>query len=557
MANKTAIIAAGTNDASSQSALTTTNITNTITKLQNEGYEVVVIPPNPTSYGVQHDAVVAAAALKGVGIHEGTYSTTNTAQLTSASATQIRNTYPNAFIVGDDNAVLINNGVVTPNAINARTSDVIYNAVNMTDFLTNYDGGGTTNVFTSGNTSSYKPPVTTTSQSDAYSLANPASALGMTDFSAGLSSFNDYLDTKHHIQEELVAGTQDLGRAIVKAEYSYTMRELLCGLLAGKGLKLPNIQMCLSMNLRGLLGMDGITGTLQDALNQAQGMVDQFLDHTSINNVLGRLNGIIQEASSIANMINFCGTPIQPQAIPNMLEGAFGSFLGAGQNIVNALGEVIPSEVSACASLGADGKPQFKANIFNGGALKTIGDNLSAIQNGSIGSTALSEIVGSLNSVSDEFGKLIDKETYINGTGGSGYDTGGSQFTCGTLATQVVIGKLYEIETLGTSDFTTIGASANSVGTTFTATAVGTGTGCVREVNTVIGVLHNPDSEGVAGNAALAASIKNAYDQVGGYPVVAEDGTIHDNIFEVLLEPEIELALKTNTRGHENESAWA
>ena len=546
MANKTAIIAAGTNDASSQSALTTTNITNTITKLQNEGYEVVVIPPNPTSYGVQHDAVVAAAALKGVGIHEGTYSTTNTAQLTSTSATQIRNTYPNAFIVGDDNAVLINNGVVTPNAINARTSDVIYNAVNMTDFLTNYDGGGTTNVFNSGNTSSYKPPVTTTSQSDAYSLANPASAIGMTDFASGLSSFNDYLDVKHHIQEELVAGTQDLGRAIVKAEYSYTMRELLCGLLAGKGLKLPNIQMCLSMNLRGLLGMDGITGTLQDALNQAQGMVDQFLDHTSINNVLGRLNGIIQEASSIANMINFCGTPIQPQAIPNMLEGAFGSFLGAGQNIVNALGEVIPSEVSACASLGADGKPQFKANIFNGGALKTIGDNLSAIQNGSIGSTALSEIVGSLNSVSDEFGKLIDKETYINGTGGSGYDTGGSQFTCGTLATQVVIGKLYEIETLGTSDFTTIGASANSVGTTFTATAVGTGTGCVREVNTVIGVLHNPDSEGVAGNAALAASIKNAYDQVGGYPVVAEDGTIHDNIFEVLLEPEMLKKVRSN-----------
>lgn len=546
MANKTAIIAAGTNDASSQSALTTTNITNTITKLQNEGYEVVVIPPNPTSYGVQHDAVVAAAALKGVGIHEGTYSTTNTAQLTSTSATQIRNTYPNAFIVGDDNAVLINNGVVTPNAINARTSDVIYNAVNMTDFLTNYDGGGTTNVFNSGNTSSYKPPVTTTSQSDAYSLANPASALGMTDFASGLSSFNDYLDVKHHIQEELVAGTQDLGRAIVKAEYSYTMRELLCGLLAGKGLKLPNIQMCLSMNLRGLLGMDGITGTLQDALNQAQGMVDQFLDHTSINNVLGRLNGIIQEASSIANMINFCGTPIQPQAIPNMLEGAFGSFLGAGQNIVNALGEVIPSEVSACASLGADGKPQFKANIFNSGALKTIGDNLSAIQNGSIGSTALSEIVGSLNSVSDEFGKLIDKETYINGTGGSGYDTGGSQFTCGTLATQVVIGKLYEIETLGTSDFTTIGASANSVGTTFTATAVGTGTGCVREVNTVIGVLHNPDSEGVAGNAALAASIKNAYDQVGGYPVVAEDGTIHDNIFEVLLEPEMLKKVRSN-----------
>ena len=539
MAQKVAIIAAGTNDQTSQSSLTTSKLSNTITKLQNEGYEVVLVPPNKDSYGVQHDAAVAAAGLKGISIHEGVYQTSEPNKLTTNSATIIRNTYPNAFIVGDDNAVLINNGVETPNAVIGRATDTIYNAVNMTDFLTQYDTAGTVHNFISGNTSSYKPPVNTTTQSDIFSGLNPAPSTGYSDFTSGLADFNDYLDTHHHIQEEIVAGSQDTGRAIVKAEYSYTMRELLCGLLAGKGLKLPNIQMCLSMNLRGLLGMDGITGTLQNALNQAQQAVDQFLDHTSINNVLGRLNGIIQEASSIANMINFCGTPIQPQAVPNTLENAFGSFLGAGQNIVNALGQVIPDEVSACASLGADGKPQFKTNIFNGGALKTIADNITAIQNGTISSTALSEMVGALNSVTDEFGKLIEKETYINGTGGSGYDTGGSQFTCGTLATQIVTGKLYEIEILGTTDFTLVGASTNTVGNTFTATGVGTGTGCVREVNTVIGVLHNPDSEGVAGNAALAASIKTAYDQVGGYPVIADDGTIHNNIFEVLLEPEM------------------
>lgn len=539
MAQKVAILAAGTNDQSSQSSLTTAKLANTITKLQNEGYEVVLVPPNKDSFGVQYDAAVAAAGLKGVSIHEGVFQNSVPNKLTTNSATLIRNTYPNAFIVGDDNAVLINNGVETPNAVNGRASDTIYNAVNMTDFLTNYDTAGTVHNFEAGNISSYAPPVVTTGQSDIFSGANPVPSTTYSDFTSGLQDFNDYLDTHHHIQEEIVAGSQDTGRAIVKAEYSYTMRELLCGLLAGKGLKLPNIQMCLSANLRGLIGMDGITGALQSALNNAQQAVDQFLDHTSINNVLGRLNGIIAEASSIANMINFCGTPIQPQAIPNMLENSFGSFLGAGQNIVDALGQVIPDEVSACASLGADGKVQFKANIFNGGALKTIGDNLAAIQNGTISSTALSEMTGALNSVADEFGKLIDKETWVNGTGGSGYDTGGSQFTCGTLATETVAGKLYEIETLGTTDFTAIGSSVNTVGNTFTATGPGTGTGCVREVNTVIGVLHNPDSEGVAGNAALAASIKNAYDQVGGYPVVAQDGTIHDNIFEVLLDSEM------------------
>jgi hypothetical protein len=539
MAQKVAILAAGTNDQSSNASLTTSKLTNTITRLQNEGYEVVLVPPNKDAYGVQYDAAVAAAGLKGVSIHEGVFQNSVPNKLTNNSATLIRNTYPNAFIVGDDNAVLINNGVETPNAVNGRASDTIYNAVNMTDFLTNYDTAGTVHNFEAGNISSYAPPVVTTGQSDIFSGANPVPSTTYSDFTSGLQDFNDYLDTHHHIQEEIVAGSQDTGRAIVKAEYSYTMRELLCGLLAGKGLKLPNIQMCLSANLRGLIGMDGITGALQSALNNAQQAVDQFLDHTSINNVLGRLNGIIAEASSIANMINFCGTPIQPQAIPNMLENSFGSFLGAGQNIVDALGQVIPDEVSACASLGADGKVQFKANIFNGGALKTIGDNLAAIQNGTISSTALSEMTGALNSVADEFGKLIDKETWVNGTGGSGYDTGGSQFTCGTLATETVAGKLYEIETLGTTDFTAIGSSVNTVGNTFTATGPGTGTGCVREVNTVIGVLHNPDSEGVAGNAALAASIKNAYDQVGGYPVVAQDGTIHDNIFEVLLDSEM------------------
>ena len=41
----------------------------------------------------------------------------------------------------------------------------------------------------------------------------------------------------------------------------------------------------------------------------------------------------------------------------------------------------------------------------------------------------------------------------------------------------------------------------------------------------------------MAGNAALATSIKSAYDQVGGYKVVANDGTVHDNVFDLILEP--------------------
>ena len=40
-----------------------------------------------------------------------------------------------------------------------------------------------------------------------------------------------------------------------------------------------------------------------------------------------------------------------------------------------------------------------------------------------------------------------------------------------------IVGKLYKIATVGTTDFTAIGAANNNVGTEFTANAVGTGTG--------------------------------------------------------------------------------
>ena len=47
------------------------------------------------------------------------------------------------------------------------------------------------------------------------------------------------------------------------------------------------------------------------------------------------------------------------------------------------------------------------------------------------------------------------------------------------LATALVTDTVYQILTVGTSDFTLVGASANTVGTIFTATGTTTGTGTV------------------------------------------------------------------------------
>lgn len=51
-------------------------------------------------------------------------------------------------------------------------------------------------------------------------------------------------------------------------------------------------------------------------------------------------------------------------------------------------------------------------------------------------------------------------------------------------ATSIVVGSTYEILTIGTTDFTAVGAESNSIGVIFTATAVGTGTGTVTASQT-------------------------------------------------------------------------
>lgn len=55
---------------------------------------------------------------------------------------------------------------------------------------------------------------------------------------------------------------------------------------------------------------------------------------------------------------------------------------------------------------------------------------------------------------------------------------GGTPITAGNF----VIGKAYKIVTVGTTDFTLIGSADNDIGTTFTATDVGSGTGTALEV---------------------------------------------------------------------------
>lgn len=78
-----------------------------------------------------------------------------------------------------------------------------------------------------------------------------------------------------------------------------------------------------------------------------------------------------------------------------------------------------------------------------------------------------------------------------------------------TNAGAFIIGRQYKIATIGTTDFTLIGANTNTVGITFTATGVGSGTGSATFANTgslVIGTVT------IAGGVVTSVQITN-----GGY----------------------------------------
>lgn len=283
------------------------------------------------------------------------------------------------------------------------------------------------------------------------------------DFPNGLNDINEYLDARHHISGTNAAGTDAL-KIVASAEYSFTLRELLCGMLSGNGLKLPNIQLCMHSNINALLNIPGLQGELKDALTDLQSGMEAFMDHTKLDEVLGRLNGVLAEAQNVANLINFCATPVDPIAIPNMLERAMGSFLGAGKQLIDDIGSIAPGQTCSCIS--ATGG--FNASVFNGGILGTIANNISSINAGSLGQSVLDSIRTDINSVTGAISSLIDFENNISGS----YATGGSQFA--------------------TPD-----------------------QGC----NTQVGVLHNPNSGGVAGNARMVSQLKGLYDRLSGYPV--------------------------------------
>jgi hypothetical protein len=304
-----------------------------------------------------------------------------------------------------------------------------------------------------------------------------------TDFKNGLSSVDQYLSAQHHTRLDLQGSVADIGRFIVHADYSTSLKEIICSLLAGQGLKLPNIQLCIFLNLQELLGLPNLQAILRDALEQLSAAMQRFLDHTRIGDVLSRINNALAEITNIANMINFCSAPIDPVAIPNLLEQGMQSFLGKGQELINKIGQMVPGEIGGCLTPGS-----FNANAFESGLLGRIGDNFSAVSTGTASNEFVEAVIADVNSIVNEIDTLISDETAVSGS----YDDGGSEFSEGALP-----------------------------------------------INDTIGVLHNSADAGIQGNTNIAGQLKALYDNLGSYQVVGTDGTVYNNIFETFVEPDL------------------
>jgi len=132
-----------------------------------------------------------------------------------------------------------------------------------------------------------------------------------------------------------------------------------------------------------------------------------------------------------------------------------------------------------------------KVLLGNGvGDTITVGSTINAVVTGSISTTTLTVSAvtsGSLAVGSFITGTGVTVGTYITalgtGTGGAGtYTVNTSQTVSSTTISGQPVGNLavgykYTIVSIGTTDFTAFGASANTVGVVFTATGTGTGTG--------------------------------------------------------------------------------
>lgn len=153
---------------------------------------------------------------------------------------------------------------------------------------------------------------------------------------------------------------------------------------------------------------------------------------------------------------------------------------GTGVSILNGATQVIYSDSTTCyagpiifAGTTGTGSAVFAASPALSGTptapTATAGTNTTQLATTAFVGAAVTAVTGSLGTMSTQNANAVA----VTGGTVSGTTLNGTAITAGSF----VVGNVYTIASVGTTSFTSIGASANTVGITFVATGVGSGTG--------------------------------------------------------------------------------
>ena len=105
--------------------------------------------------------------------------------------------------------------------------------------------------------------------------------MAYSDFKDNLQTFNNYISAeKHSVGLEGTYGDS----TVVRAEIGGNMKTMICNLLAGNGLKpMPQIQICLDMNLNELMGLASANAALMGAVGACRSALQAFNVHTGLS----------------------------------------------------------------------------------------------------------------------------------------------------------------------------------------------------------------------------------------------------------------------------------
>lgn len=339
----------------------------------------------------------------------------------------------------------------------------------------------------------------------------------MPEFIEGIKSASDYLNNTNvgiptSVSADPLAGTINV------TQTQFQLKELVCALLAGNGIKLPNIQMCLKINLEGLLGaIPDAMNALKAAFLRAMAALDDFIAHTGIDALLERVNGFISEVAAIANMLNFCGTPVIPRAIPNVLSDMTGAFTGKGLDLLNGLGAMVPSAIGGCANIGLPG-------VGLGGISGGFNVNFDAFITGPNGGV-IGNIKQYLSDIGGDLTDLINTPASV----WEGWVTQLDGFT-NDIQDLITFENNYK-------DLVIEGGSAGRGGSTFSPVNDPT------RINTGVGVTMDTSAQSFSEAQRRAQSIRSSYNALKAY-AVDEEG---NNLFHYILEPELIAKLEDDT----------